>query len=251
MATDMSESDLRSKLLDGQYDLAISQGESLGTAGGLSLAAESISAKVMLGYVDKPRDHAKRARKLAAKALELDANSQNALVQYALAYGFETQSSSPFRAWRKKLPQKTLMAIIDVREKYPEDPRGDALLGAWHLGIVRKAGEKRAQNMFMASEQSGIAHYEAALSRAPHDIIILSNFSAVLLTIDAERHQDKARQLLERIYNSSAKNAVEVDVKSRMDQFRNHLDDPKTLMMLAENLLDGERVNDLPADSDQ
>jgi len=250
-AAEAPASALRAKLLDGQYDMAISQGENLGTADGLSLAAESISAKVMLGYVEKPRDQAKRARKLATKALELDKTSHNAHVQLALAYGFETQSSSPFRAWRKKLPQKTLSAIIDVRDKFPEDPRGDALLGAWHLGIVRKAGGKRAEKMFKANESDGIAHYEAALAKAPNDIIILSNFSAVLLTIDATRHHDKAVGLLDRIYNSPPNNAVEIDVKSRMEQFRAHLDDPKTLMMLAENLLDGERINDLPPETDQ
>lgn len=246
MAKDVSIIDMRAKLLDGQYDTAIMLGEDLGTAAGLSLAAESISAKVMLGFSEDPRGEAIRARKLAAKALELDETSKDAHIQYALAYGFETQSSSPFRAWRKKLPQKTLAAIVDVMEKYPEDPRGDALLGAWHLGIVRKAGDSRAEKMFKANEADGIAFYESALSKAPNDIIILSNFTAVLLTIDAKRHQIKAKALLERIYKASSSNAVEADVKSRMKPFKAHLDDPQTLMMLAENLLDGERVNDLP-----
>lgn len=243
--------DARAQLLSGQYDTAITMGETMGTAEGLSLAAESISAKVMLGYVEDAKDSAKRARKIAAKALELDDMSHEAHVQYALAYGFETQSSSPFRAWRKKLPKKTFNAIMDVRDKFPEDPRGDALLGAWHLGIVRKAGEKRAANMFDANEADGITHYETALSRAPDDIIILSNFTAVLLTIDATRHHDKARPLLEHIFAVPVSNAVEEDVKSRMMQFQPHLDDPMQLMKLAEMLLDGQRANDLPPESDE
>lgn len=241
--------DARSQLLSGQYDTAISMGETMGTAEGFSLAAETLSAKVMLGYTENAKDSAKRARKLAKKALELDSSSQEAHVQYALAYGFETQSSSPFRAWRKNLPKKTLNAITDVREKFPEDPRGDALLGAWHLGIVRKAGEKRAENMFDANEISGIDHYEAALARTPEDIIILSNFAAVLLSIDADRHHDKTILLLNRIFEAPANNAIEEDVKSRMMRFQPHLSDPMTLMKLAEMLLDGERINDLPPDT--
>ncbi len=240
----------RSELLSGNYDTAIMLGEDMGTAEGLSLAAETLSAKVMLGYVDDPKDSAKRARKLAAKALKLDGSSREAHVQFALAYGFETQSSSPFRAWRKKLPQKTLSAIETVRAKYPDEPRGEALLGAWHLGIIRKAGAKRGAKMFEASEEAGMRHYELAIDQSPNDIVILSNYTATLLAIDAARHHEKAKRLLLHIFETPSSNAIDQDVKSRMLQFKPHLEDPKTLMMLAEQLLDGERVNDLPPESE-
>jgi len=248
---DTQLSNARENLLSGEYDRAIEMGETMATAGGLSLAAESLSAKIMLGYVEDPKDSAKRARKLAGKALKLDSSSKEAHIQYALAYGFETQSSSPFRAWRKKLPQKTRAAIDVVRTKYPDEARGDALLGAWHLGIVRKAGAKRGAKMFDATELAGMEHYELALNKAPSDIIILSNYAAVLLCIDSERHHHRTAALLTRIFDAPASNAVEDDVKSRMLQFKPHLDDPKQLMMLAEKLLDGDRVNDLPPEKEE
>ncbi len=234
--------DARAKLLSGDFDTAIMMGEDMGTAEGLSLVAESLSAKVMLGYTDEPKDTAKRARKIATKALELDETSHEANVQYALAYGFETQASSPFRAWRKKLPQKTFKAIAAVREKFPEDPRGDALLGAWHLGIVRKAGAKRGEKMFDASEEAGILHYEAALERAPKDMIILGNYMAVLLTIDAGRHLERVQPLLMKLRDCPANNAVEAEVKKRLANFHVHSDNPEELMKLAELLLDGQKT---------
>ncbi|NNE57467.1 MAG: hypothetical protein HKN36_05110 [Hellea sp.] len=240
-ADELTFADARALLLAGEYDSAISLGEAMGTADGLTLAAESISAKVLLGYVDDRKDEAKRARKLAAKALEMDQTSHEALVQYALAYGFEAQASSQFRAWRKKLPKKTRKAIDEVRQRFPDDPRGDALLGAWHLGIIREAGEEQAQDMFEANEVDGIQYYELALIKRPDDIIILSNYTASLLSLDASRHEKKAAALLQRIYEAPTANAVEIDVKTRMEQFRPHLENPEKLTELAETLLDGEQ----------
>jgi len=242
-ADELTFANARAQLLAGEYDAAISLGETIGTAEGLALAAESISAKVMLGYVDDRKDEAKRARKLAAQALELNENSHEAHVQFALAYGFEAQASSQFRAWRKKLPKKTRKAIDEVRLRFPDDPRGDALLGAWHLGIVREAGAEQAQDMFEANEADGIFYYEAALNRQPNDIIMLSNYMTTLLSIDAARHQIKSKDLLAKIIETPASNTVERDVKNRMLIFNPHLGDPDRLNDLAREWLDAENIN--------
>lgn len=224
----------------GKYDEAIGLTEGLESAKGLSLAAEIISAKVMLGHFEKPRKAATRARKLAQKAQKLAPELYEAKVQYALARGFETQSSSPFRAWRKNLIPKTRKAIEKVQAENPKDPRGDALMGAWHLGIVRKAGAGRADDLFSATEAEGIRFYEAALKRAPSDLIILSNFTAVLISIDPEKHFEKAMGLLKRIDKAEPTNAVERDVKQLMAEMIAHSDDAEKLKELADTLLGDE-----------
>lgn len=239
-ADDANLADARQNYQSGNYDTAITLGKELGTVDGLNLAAESISAKVMLGYFEKPRKAATRARKLADKAREMDPNSREAHVQYALARGFESQTSSPFRAWTKKLIPKTRKAIEAVREKYPEDVRGDALMGAWHLGIVRKAGAGRADDFFDATEEDGIRFYEAALSRTPEDIIILSNFSAALLSIDAQKYNGKCQKLIQRIYAAKPLDAVDMEVKTRMLAFKPFMEDTEKLAELADQWLGDE-----------
>ncbi len=237
-ASDAALRDARSHLNQGDYDQAITLGTEMETAEGLILAAESLSAKVMLGYVDSPKNGAKKARKWAQAAIEQDPQSQEARVQYALAYGFETRASSPFRAWRKNLPEKTLSAIEYVRTIYPDDPRGDALLGAWHLGIVRKAGDKNAQKWFDASEAAGMAHYDLALKAAPDDIVIAANYALVLLSIDQDRHMERAADMIRHIKLQTPKNAMETEVQTRMNTLLDY-EDPADLTLRVEKLLDG------------
>lgn len=229
----------RAKLITGEYDAAIDMALALDTPKGLMLAAETLSAKVMLGYVDDANSEAKRARKWAEDALEAMPTSKEAHIQYALAYGFETRTSSPFRAWRKKLPKKTLAAIEDCRTKYPEDPRGDALLGAWHLGIVRKAGAKNGEKWFEASEDLGIKWYESARKAAPNDIVIASNFAVTLLGLDAEKHITRSSEIMAAIANMPTKTAVDEDIKMRVAKLKATTNDMDALNAAVTEMLDG------------
>lgn len=232
--------DARSQFLSGDYDTAIELALSAQTPEGFMLAAETLSAKVMLGYVDDANDSAKQARKWAEKAVEALPNSQEAHIQFALAYGFETRTSSPFRAWRKNLPKKTLEAIEDCRVKYPDDPRGDALLGAWHLGIARKAGAKRAMDWYNASAEDGIRYYEAALQAAPDDIVIAGNYAVTLLGLDTDQYTDRAAEIMTAIANMPDRNAVEAEVKDRIAELYRLKDDPEALKQAVSLMLDGE-----------
>lgn len=234
-----SADDARALFEQGDYDAAISMAIDLKTAEGLTLAAESMSAKVMLGYVEDANDSAKTARKWAEKAVKKAPNSQEAQVQYALAYGFETRTSSPFRAWRKKLPEKTLKTIEAYRAEYPDDPRGDALLGAWHLGIVRKTGKDDGKGWYGASEEDGIKYYQSAMDAAPDNIVIASNFGVTLLSVDMDAHFDKATELLTTVSGMQPRNAVDVDVQKRVVRLLEASQDRGALKDAVDELLDG------------
>ena len=234
----VSIDEARQLLNDGLYDEAISMAQQMETAESLTLAAETLSAKVMLGYVDDLNDSARQARRWAQEAVMLAPQSREAQVQYALAYGFETRTSSPFRAWRKKLPEKTLAAIMHVRTHYPEDPRGDALLGAWHLGIVRKAGSKNGRKWYNASEVEGIDWYESALISNPDDIVVAGNFAITILGLNREKYASRARDIITDMQLITPKNAVELEVKNRMVGLLDKFDDEAALDMAIAELLD-------------
>jgi len=106
-------------------------------------------------HTDTARSADGTARELSKKALELDPALYDARLQYTLSDGFVTRTSGDLTAWRKKLPTKTLAKIQEFRAAYPDDAKGLALEGAWHLGVIRKTGEKNGGKWFGASDARG------------------------------------------------------------------------------------------------
>lgn len=213
----------------GQYAQAISTASSEGTATGYILAAEALCAQVMLELVPDVNESAKEAKALAQKALNLEPDNTEALIQYALALGFEARSSGIMKAYFGKLPDKSKTAIDVAYAAAPDDARTAALRGAWHLGVTRKTGEKRARKMFGASEADGVKWYDNAVARAPFDIVILGNYAITLLALDPVKYRDKSETLLLAIEASPPRNATETEVKRRMAIFTPLLDDPAAM----------------------
>lgn len=195
--------------MSGEYDQAIELGENAGTADGYVLAAASLVAKILTLKSDDIKGDAKDARGFAKEALEIEPDNAEALLQYAVAYGIVARASSDFTAWRKKMPQKTFAAIGDARAANPQDARVDALLGSWHTGVVRKAGEKRAADMFGADEALGIAAFEQAAKRAPDDITVNMNYALSALALDPIKYGDRAKQILESLSSKPAQSDIE------------------------------------------
>lgn len=190
--------DIRTAMTNGAFDVAYTQAEQLGTADGYAMAAESLLSEIMLGAAKKNKKQAKRARKLAEAGLELDPSNQNARLQYAIADGFVTRETGDVSAWMKKLPQKTQAIVEAYRADFPMDARGDALLGAWHLAIARKAGNKNAEKWFGASIAEGRRLFENARRPQPNDIVVSVNYAFSLLALEDEDFPDieEARQIL-------------------------------------------------------
>ena len=215
-------------------------GEALETAQGYTLAAESLSAQILLADVDKISKRAKQARALAMQALALEPMLYDAQLQYALADGFITRSASPLMVWRKKLPQKTYARIEKFRTAYPEDARAMALEGAWHLAIIRKAGPKNGPKLFGASLSEGRALYEMARLRAPDDIIIRTNYAFALYALGADEYDDEAKALLEGVSGLTPRSDLERRVSDIAAKVYAALNEPRRAKKLAEDFLDGK-----------
>ena len=182
--------------VSGDYDRAIELGDAAETADGYVLAASALVAKILTLKSEDIKDDAKDARDYAEDALEIEPDNGEALLQYAVAYGIIARASSDFSAWRKKMPQKTLTAIDAARTANPDDARVDALLGSWHTGVVRKAGAKRAADMFGADEAAGIAAFEKGVARAPDDITVNMNYALSALAVDPAKYGDRAKEIM-------------------------------------------------------
>jgi len=237
-----SPDEARALIVSGDYVAARQMAESLETAEGYALAAESLSAQILLGEVDKLNRRAKEARELSEKALILDPSFYDAKLQYALADGFVTRTSGNVKAWRKKLPMKTLGKIKDFRAAHPDDAKGLALEGAWHLGVLRKAGEKNGGKWFGASMAEGQRLYAEARAQAPNDIVIETNYAMALLVLDPETYGPQVKPILEAVAIMSADDDLYRKVQGKAAKVLAAYDDDKKVKKLAGRFLDGKAL---------
>lgn len=235
-----SASEVRSLITSGDYETARTLAENLETAEGYALAAESLSAQILLGEVTKLNKKSKQAREYSEQALALDPALYNAKLQYALSDGFVTRTSGDITAWRKKLPTKTLATIQNFRTAYPDDPKGLALEGAWHLGVIRKAGAKNGGKWFGASLVEGERLYAEARVKAPNDVLIETNYAMSLLVLDVEAYGPQVKPILEAVATMSAEDDLYRKVQGKAAKVLTVYSDDKKVEKLAGRFLDGK-----------
>lgn len=237
-----SASDFRAKLQLGEYAAAFAEAKISETADGQAHAAEALLSEIMLGQAKKNKKQAKLARKFAEAALEIDPDHQNARLQYAIADGFITRESGDVSAWMKKLPQKTYAIVQGYRDDFPEDPRGDALMGAWHLAIARKAGNKNAKKWFKASIDQGRALFLNASNKESNDAVIGVNYAFALLALQDDDFSDmeEVRLILTEVTALTPTDYLGKTLQAYGLAALNRLEDHEAVEAYAEMFLDGK-----------
>lgn len=233
---------IRQDMKSGRYDVAEKQGRALETADGYALAAEALLTEVMLGRAEKNKKQSKRARKLAESALEMDATHQNARLQYAIADGFITRETGNVSAWMKKLPQKTEAVVQAYRTDFPSDPRGDALLGAWHLAIARETGDQDAKKWFGASIETGRNLFMAARMAEPDELVIGLNYAFLLIALK-DKDLDtttEARDILQQVVLITPNDHLDETLKGYAVEALARLDDRDAARNYVGMFLDGK-----------
>jgi tetratricopeptide (TPR) repeat protein len=226
----------RDLLQAGDYQDARVTALAADTVDGLNVAAEVMAAEIMLMRVDDAKDHAKDALDLTDRALERDPDNVEALFLKALHTGFRTRSSSAFAIVMKGLIGDTYEAIEAFEAAAPNDPRADALYGAWHLGIVRAAGDGK----FNASLDEGLKHYDRAVAAMPTDIVVMGNYAFSLIVMEDPDLVPRATEILTQIKATEPKDATATETKARMMTLLAVIDDPVALEARAKGLLNTE-----------
>jgi tetratricopeptide (TPR) repeat protein len=180
----------------GEWTTAQNLAASASDAFSKTLAAEAVLAPLMLGDMadatqGEKLDRARRAANYAQEALDIDPDYARAYLASAAALGYQGRYSNPLSAALTRLPQRSRTQMDRALALDPGNPWANALLGAWHLEVVRRAGE----GMFGADSQAGLERYRAAvrLSNTPD---IPYHFALALLARDAEAHGDEALEQL-------------------------------------------------------
>lgn len=234
--------DIRLKMAAGEYASAYVVAEQLETAEGYALSAEILLSEIMLGQAEKNKKQAKRARKLAEAGLELDPTHQNSRLQYAIADGFVTRETGDVSAWMKKLPQKTQAIVQAYQDDFPADPRGDALLGAWHLAIARKAGNKNAEKWFGASISQGRSLFQTARSSGTNDIVVSVNYAFSLIALQDDDAPDvrEAKEILGHVIAAKPEDHLSRILQGYARESLTQIDDREAVKDYAGMFLDGK-----------
>ena len=228
----------RAMLAAGDYPQARQTAIATETVEGDLLAAETMAAEIMLMTTPDAKDTAKDALKLVGRVLDRDPGNTEALFLRALHQGFRTRSSSKLSIVMGGMIGDTKDDIEDFAAAAPGDPRADALRGAWHLGIVRAAGDGK----FGASLAEGLAAYDRAVASLPSDMAVLSNYAFSLIVMDDPEVLPRARALLDRIAALPATDAFSRETQARMNRLRAVIDQPEALRDASRGLLNTEEV---------
>ncbi len=179
----------------GDYRQAIALGQAEGTARSLVLAARAHLVRVDLGLSAAPRAEIEAALKAAQRAEQLDPGNAEAHLLQASAYGYLGRRIGKWKSFARGLAPKALRQISAAIAIAPRSPWAYAMLGIWHLEIVRRGGAFGAR-MTGASAEDGARDCAYAAAAAPDDAALLSLCGLALLAVGKPQWQSQARDLL-------------------------------------------------------
>lgn len=183
----------RTAYVSGAYEDAARNGEAAASVEGYALAAKALLARRL---VSETADvDLSRIMRDAERALELDPNAVDARLSLATAYGIKSRRLSVSEALRKGYGQKGKQLIDEALALDPDNARGLALLGGWHLEVLRRVGPVGASFVGVKLDR-GLAAFDRAMALAPDNPAIPLHCAIALLALDADKHGGRAKELL-------------------------------------------------------
>ncbi|GAK34908.1 hypothetical protein JCM17846_00280 [Iodidimonas nitroreducens] len=167
----------------GQWDAVIARGTAMQSAGGFVMASRAFLASVM--YDDQPdqqKQAAQQAVDWADRALALDADAIEILLQAAASYGVRAQIN---RSLSDAMASKRFLE--KAYEIDPDDPRVLASFGFWHGRVILGAGSFLGGLFFGADRDQAIDLFQRSLEQDPDNLLIHAGFGRLLLRFGKAR----------------------------------------------------------------
>ena len=193
---------------EGRYDDAVTLGVTDGSAAALVLVARARLAKIDLGLSDNHKADAKAAMRDAEKAMELDPANAEAHLMKVAALGMLARGMSKMKSFRKGMAGKSRKHIEAALELDPDSAWAQAMLGMWHLEIVRRGGKFGAR-VTGANAKKGAAECAQAMQSERYDAGMGTQCGLALL-ICTEDFADQAKATLQQA-SLSSQNGVDYD----------------------------------------
>lgn len=194
----------------GQWGVAESTASSAATdVEALILASEAALMPVTLDQAEgmsrrERRQAALRAQEYAEAALALEPGNAQAHLRLAAGLGYQSRYVNKLRAVMMGLPQQGRDHMIEAIALDPSEPWGPAMLGAWHLEVVRRAGE----GMFDANEAEGLTLMRQSVEMEGAPAAIPYRFAVALVAADPAIHGEEAIAMLNRALETADTDAV-------------------------------------------
>tara|TARA_A100001391_G_scaffold203386_1_gene195589 strand:+ start:136 stop:912 length:777 start_codon:yes stop_codon:yes gene_type:complete len=175
----------------------------------LILASEAALMPITLDQAEgmsrrERRQAALRAQDYAEAALALEPENAQAHLRLAAGLGYQSRYVNKVRAVMMGLPQRGRDHMVEALALDPSEPWAPAMLGAWHLEVVRRAGE----GMFDANEAEGLALMRQSVEMEGAPAAIPYRFAVALVAADPAAHGEEANLMLNRAITSSSQDAV-------------------------------------------
>lgn len=154
-----------------------------------------------------------RAESAARDALTLDADSVEARLQWALVLGVRGRRAGITEAVSRNYAPRGRRLIERAIALEPNNAWAHALMGGWHLEVLRRGGRAGAR-LYGARLATGLAEFERARDLAPSDPMIAVQYAIALIELDAQIYGDRARVLLAEAGNASPRDAFEAHTLS-------------------------------------
>ncbi|RMD91062.1 MAG: hypothetical protein D6807_00460 [Alphaproteobacteria bacterium] len=198
---------------DGRWLAAAALARCDDSAAGFALAARSTLVAASLTADKRRRDRLlDLAIRDVEKALERDPDHLETQLQAAAAYGFRAQlrrSANDVERSRRHVERALALA--------PGDPLALAALGYWHGRTVLGAGAFFARIFFGARKRKAIAAFEAALAKAPDNLVIRAGFGRLLLRFEDEESSERGLAELARAATITSRTALEKEMKRQAE----------------------------------
>jgi tetratricopeptide (TPR) repeat protein len=193
----------------GAYVRAAEMARAAGGAGNLVLASRAYLAQVV---TEPRREDVDRlvAQALAAaeRALRSAPDSVEARLQLAAAIGVKGRRMNLRTVLRAGYAPRSKKLIDEALARAPNEPWGRALLGGWHLEVLRRGGAMGAL-AFGARLSEGMTAFDRARALAPDDPAIATHYALALLLLNPGRFDARVRSLLDAAAACAARDAFE------------------------------------------
>ena len=208
----------------GAYADAQAIGERSGDPAGLVTAADAFLMEGRFALAGKARNSAfQKAEALARRAIAVDPRYEPAHIALAVALGCQARDSDVLALYFRGIAAQGRREIDRALNLAPDDPYALALLGEWHLEIVRRAGAGLAASLYHATLSEGTRAFEAALALSPDNAVIHAEFGLALLALKEQGLRARARYELDAALLQEPKTMLEKLTLTVARDMRDHL----------------------------
>lgn len=199
----------------GDFMIAAELARTAQSAAGYALAARSLLAHGdLLALPENRLEDFERAESDARKAIELDPAFFEGHLELAVALGLVGRERGSLAAHLAGYASEARRHLDFVLARDPDNVWANALLGGWHLEILRDGGVLGAI-LYGADAGEGVARYRHALALEPDNGVIPYQFALQLFAAGGESYEQEARALLTRLLETTPRNAVEILTRER------------------------------------